>query len=196
MENYDQCRCAIGISHAAVNATRPDSECAAPCYGSSSSSNEAGALCGGGWRAAGFAFTCTSNAPVPPAPLPNALRWESHRNQSFAGDERLVVMTPRDRLAPDETHLPIHAIALATSSYVSPPTVMVRPLGSTAAPFHGVPMKRSSAARQVFTAELAVSGGESLEYFVQATTESSGLLLWPAGGAANAHTVLVVKPAQ
>jgi hypothetical protein len=92
VESYDQCRCAIGIP-AGVE-TRPDSECGAPCYG------EEGALCGGAWRAAGFAFTCASDAPVPPAPLPAELRWASHRNKSFIGGERIVVMTPRGRLSP------------------------------------------------------------------------------------------------
>ena len=185
VESYDQCRCAIGIS--AGITTRPDSECDAPCYG------EAGALCGGDWRAAGFAFTCASNVPVPPAPLPAEFQWESHRNASFTGGERLVVMTPRGRLGADEKRMPIQVIALAASAYVAPPAVMVRPMGSTAA-FRSMLMRRAAPTRQVFTAELEVSG--SLEYYVQATTKASGRLLWPAGGAANAHTVLVVAPAE
>jgi hypothetical protein len=98
-------------------------------------------------------------------------------------------MTPRGRLGADERALPIHVISFATSAYVSPPTVMVRAMGSTAA-FRKVSMRRASATRQVWTAEIEVDG--SLEYWVAAKTEASPAeMTWPAGGAPNAHTVLV-----
>lgn len=177
----NQCRCAKSIPPSAQ--TRPLSECGTPCAG------ENGTVCGGDWRAAGFAFTCTSDE-VPPAPLTPELRWESYRNQRYIGTERLVVMTPRGRLGMDETHLPIQAIAFVTTAFVSEPTVMVRAMGSSV-DFQKVPMHQAAVGRGVWYAQIEVTG-RSLEYFVVATTEQSPQLSWPAGGAANAHTVLVV----
>ena len=176
----NECRCAKVVDPSIK--TRPMSECGAPCAG------ENGTLCGGDWRAAGFAFTCSSSDAVPPAPLPPELRWESHRGQGYRGPERLVVMTPRGRLGADERLLRIQAIALAATAFASPPTVMFRAMGSTK-PFEKALMRRAAATRGVWSAELEVSG--SLEYYVAAST-AHGRLSWPAGGAANAHTVLVV----
>ena len=111
----------------------------------------------------------------------------------YTGQERVFVMTPRT--VAEGGHLKIEIMALVrASTRVRTVSVYLRRMGGGAwnAPVTAT-LVPGAPGRQVYRVALDLS--EDSEYFVQvATAADPKALQWPAGGAVNAHTVVVVPP--
>ena len=137
-----------------------------------------------------FNSTCKELPNVPDAPpLPAAATPDA----SYTGTERVFVMTPRTVAEGGKLALKIMALVHETTQ-VRAVNVYAKRMGASSwnAPVSAEPAAGPGAAgRQVYRAALTL--GADSEYYVElATAADPHALQWPAGGGANAHTVVVV----
>jgi len=185
----NQCYCGDEIPSWATPV--PEEECDVPCSGNRTQA------CGGDWRITAFVIDCATRIPPHPPALPPSALWEGL--EEYSGVERIAVLTPRGRLSTAELDSPhgvtIHAVVLtANESYVSQPVLHLRRMGGLAGVWTRHPMRRVTPKRHTWSIELgvgAVTWREDFEYFITAATHRGGSMAWPAGGAPNAHTVVV-----
>lgn len=164
---------------------RPMSECeAAKCVANGTEN------CGGACRMLAYNISCRERSRVPDAP---ALPAAAMPDTSYTGQERVFMMTPRTVAEGGKLTLKIMAL-VHDSTRVAAVHVYTKIMGAGGwgADVAAMPTAGSGATgRQVYRAELTLR--EDSEYYVELATAADPLALqWPAGGAANAQTVVIV----
>ena len=179
------CFCGNHTNAHPPSSVRPMEECAAKKCAANGTEN-----CGGTCRMLVYNISCkeSPNMPSPP-PLPDAAMPDS----VYTGQERVFVMTPRTVAEGGKLTLKIMAL-VHESTKVTAVNVFVKKMGADK--FNPAIIAKPSAAvdtsdRQVYRADLNLSYDS--EYYVEvATTVDQHALQWPAGGGANAQTVVIV----
>lgn len=137
-----------------------------------------------------YNISCKEKPNMPDAPpLPAAAMPDAR----YTGQARVFVMTPRTIAEAGKLTLKIMAL-VRDSTQVVAVNVFVKGMG--AGKWNPAIVAKSAAAadtsnRHVYRAELSLSSDS--EYYVEvATAADPHAMQWPAGGAANAQTVVVV----